>query len=291
MGIFDKKKKDVRMMMAEERNYILGKSTPFSVREAYNALRSNITFSALGEGCNIIAVTSTLQAEGKSINTLNMAAAYADIGKKVLLIDCDLRKPKMHKLLNVKASPGFSNVLVGDCSVEDAIQHNEVLNLDILCSGDIPPVSTRLLESDALRETLNKFREKYDYVFIDTPPVNIVIDGCVLAKHTDGFIFIVKQGYALKEKIVSAVKQIEFAGGRILGFVLNDVIDKNIISLNKYRYRYRYRYKYGRGKYYYQHGEYSDKKSSGKKSGKKTKTSAKDSEKSKAASAEKAKTE
>ena len=260
MGLFDKKKKDVRMMMAEERNYILGKSTPFSVREAYNALRSNITFSALGEGCNIIAVTSTLQAEGKSINTLNMAASYADIGKKVLLIDCDLRKPKVHKLLNIKASPGFSNVLVGDCSVEDAIQHNETLNLDILCSGDIPPVSTRLLESDALKETLDKFREKYDYVFIDTPPVNIVIDGCVLAKHTDGFIFVVKQGYALKEKIVSAVKQIEFAGGKILGFVLNDVIDKNIISLNKYRYRYRYRYKYGKGKYGYESVKSSNEK-------------------------------
>ena len=276
MGIFDKKKKDVRMMMAEERNYILGKSTPFSVREAYNALRSNITFSALGEGCNVIAVTSTLQAEGKSINTLNMAASYADIGKKVLLIDCDLRKPKIHKLLNVKASPGFSNVLVGDCSIEDAVQHNEVLNLDILCSGDIPPVSTRLLESEALKDTLNKFREKYDYVFIDTPPVNIVIDGCVLAKHTDGFIFIVKQGYALKEKIVSSVKQIEFAGGKVLGFVLNDVIDKNIISLNKYRYRY----KYGKGKYYYQYGEYSDKKS--KKSDKKAKKSTGDSVKAKA---------
>ncbi len=273
MGIFDKKKKDVRMMMAEERNYILGKSTPFSVREAYNALRSNITFSALGGGCNVIAVSSTLQAEGKSINALNMAASYADIGKKVLLIDCDLRKPKLHKLLNIKASPGFSNVLVGDCSIEDAVQHNEVLNLDILCSGDIPPVSTRLLESDSLKETLDKFREKYDYVFIDTPPVNIVIDGCVLAKHTDGFIFVVKQGYALREKIVSSVKQIEFAGGKILGFVLNDVIDKNIMSLNKYRYKYRY--KYGRGKYYY-HGQYSDDKS-GRKSNKKTKSATGDS--------------
>ncbi len=259
MGLFGNKKKDVRMMMAEERNYILGKNTPFTIREAYNALRSNITFSALGEGCNVIAVTSTLQAEGKSINTLNMAAAYADIGKKVLLIDCDLRKPKMHKLLNVKASPGFSNVLVGDCAVDDAIQHNEELNLDILCSGDIPPVSTRLLESDALKEVLATFREKYDYVFIDTPPVNIVIDGCVLAKHTDGFIFIVKQGYALKEKVVSSVKQIEFAGGKVLGFVLNDVIDKNIISLNKYRYRYRYKYRYGKN--YYTSSSSTEKKS------------------------------
>lgn len=244
MLFWNSNKNKSEMFIAEERNYILNKDTDFSIREAYNALRSNITFSVLGERCKVISISSTLPSEGKSINALNVALSFADIGKKVLLIDCDLRKPKLHSLLNIESTPGFSNIIVGDCDIDSAIRRVPGLRIDVICSGDIPPVSTRLLESEEIDDFFYYIKRNYDYVFLDTPPIEVVIDSCVLAKHTNGTVFVVKENYASKEKIVSAVKQLEFAGGKVLGYILNGITTKKVLPLAGYKYRKEYRYIY-----------------------------------------------
>lgn len=248
--IFNNKKTDKYILFAQEREHILSQDTDFFIRESYNTLRSNVTFSLTGKGCKIISVTSTNPGEGKSITSLNLAIAYAEIGKKVLLIDCDLRKPKVHRLLDIKSSPGISNILINECEPSDAVRKIDKYGIDVIASGDIPPNSTQLLESEQFGKILDVFRDGYDYIIIDTPPVNVVIDACILAKYTSGIVYVIKMGYAKKDTVVNAVKQIEFSQGRIVGFVMNDVSDKGILNLpyaGKYRkkgysgYNYEYR--------------------------------------------------
>ena len=286
MGLFKKEVIDRKMLIAEERKYILGKGTEFSIREAYNALRTNIMFSLMGDKSKIISVTSTFPSEGKSINALNVAIAFADIGKRVVLIDCDMRKPKIHKLLDVKAVPGLSNVLIGETHLDDAIRRMPQYRIDVICAGDIPPVSTRLLESEDVKDLFTTLRARYDYIIVDTPPVDAVIDACVLSKYTNGTLYMIRQNYANREKIDAAVKQLEFAGGHIIGFVLNNIVEKNVIPIINYNYSYK-NYK-SRKKYLYQYAykAYRQENESGKsddkngKSGKNDKKSKKSLKKS-----------
>ncbi len=232
MRIF-KKKKSKSEILAQECNNVLTLKSDFFIREAYNTLRSNISFSFAKKGCKIVEITSTNPSEGKSITAVNVALAFAEVNKKVLLIDADMRRPKVHRLLQLNSVPGLSNVLVGDCEVSTAIQKYK--DIDVLCSGENVPNSTALLESDSLEEFFHNLSKDYDYIIIDTPPVNTVVDGCIIAQYTSGIVFVIRQDYAKKEHIVSAVNQIEFAGGKIIGFVLNNVSGKKLISFNKYR--------------------------------------------------------
>ena len=248
--MFGKKKENSGSLVVQEREYILDANTDFFIRESYNALRSNITFSLTVKGCKVISVTSANPHEGKSITSLNLAISYSEIGKKVLLVDFDLRKPKVHRLLRLAPSPGVSNVLINECSIEDAIKNVEKYNIDVITSGDIPPNSTQLLESEMLEELLETVKKKYDYVILDTPPVDVVIDGCIIAKYISGVVFVVKQNYSKRDEVVNAVKQLEFSQGKILGFVLNDITDKKLLNFN-YGYKYK-KYKYG--KYGYKNG-------------------------------------
>lgn len=226
-----RKKTDTKMLVAQEREHILSQDTDFFIRESYNTLRSNVTFSLTEKGCKIVAVTSTNPGEGKSITALNTAVAYAEINKRVLLIDCDLRKPKVHRLLAVKPTPGLSNILIDESEPWEAIQTIDKYGIDVIASGDIPPNSTQLLESEHLDALLDYVKERYDFVILDTPPINIVIDACILAKHTSGIIYVIKQNYAKKDHILNAVRQLEFSQGKIIGFVLNNITDKGILTL------------------------------------------------------------
>ena len=252
-----RKKIDTNMLVAQEREHILSQDTDFFIRESYNTLRSNVTFSLTGKGCKIVAVTSTNPGEGKSITALNIAVAYAEINKKVLLIDCDLRKPKVHRLLEIKPTPGLSNILIDESAPGEAIQKLDKYGIDVIASGDIPPNSTQLLESEQLEELFEYVKDKYDFVILDTPPINIVIDACILAKHTSGIIYVIKQDYAKKDHILNAVRQLEFSQGRIIGFVLNDITDKGILNFT-------YNSKYGKNHYSRHKYEY---KTSSSKSG------------------------
>ena len=230
-----------------ERKYILGDNTSFVVDEAYNTLRSNIVFSMPGKGCKVVEFTSCGMSDGKSINALNTAITFAETNVKVLLIDCDLRRPNINRLLARKSSPGLTNVLVNACTLEEAIVRIDDYNLDVIFSGYLPPNPSELLSSDAFAELMETLKERYDYIFIDTPPVSAVIDAAVISKHTNGAVIVVRPGSTKKEELVNVVSQLEFADAKIVGFVLNCVEDEHggYYYRGKYKYNYTYAYVHG----------------------------------------------
>ena len=163
-------KTDPSKSYVNQRRHILGKNSNFYVQEAYKTLRTNVRFYLSGEGCKKFAITSGLAGEGKSITILNLAISFAQTGAKVLLIDGDLRRPTMARLLIEKASPGLSNVLAGLAKVDDAIRKNVYPNMDVLFSGEIPPNPSELLGSQRMQDTLDQLSRRYDYILIHKNP-------------------------------------------------------------------------------------------------------------------------
>lgn len=229
---------------AAQRRNILNQNTSFYVRESYKSLRTNIRFFQAGEGCRRFCITSGHASEGKSITLLNMAITFAESGQKVLLVDADLRRPSQARLLIEQASPGLSNVLAGLCPTEAAIRKNIYPNLDVMFSGDIPPNPSELIGSPALKQMIDKLSASYDYILLDTPPLGLVTDACLTAKALDGMVFLVRQDEAEKETVAHCLRQIENAGVKLMGFILNGFQGEK----NK---RYKYNY-YKKSKYSYE---------------------------------------
>lgn len=202
---------------------ILSEHTPFFAKEAYKALRTNLIFSLPDAGSKVILITSSCASEGKSTSCLNTAITFAETGARVCLVDCDLRKPNIAKLMMQKGSPGLSNVLVHLNQLDEVIRHSKYQNLDCIYSGDIPPNPAELLVSSKMEEVLEALCQQYDYIFIDTPPVNVVTDVSLLAGRANGVLLVVKQGETTKEDLEEAVQQLEFVKARILGVLLNGV--------------------------------------------------------------------
>ena len=234
----------------EARRCILASKSDFFIREAYKTLRTNVTFSLAGEGkSRVVVVTSSLQSEGKSTISVNLALSFAEAGKKVLLVDCDMRRPKLGRLLNLSAPAGLSNLLLDPSLLEKSII-KEYSTIDVLLSGDIPPNPSELLGSELMKKLLDQMREKYDCVILDTPPINMVTDAVVLAPQSDGVLFVVRANQSERGAVIHAVEQLEYAQVKLLGFVLNGVeLEKTSYGYGRYRYRkhgyYGYDYGYG----------------------------------------------
>ena len=195
----------------------------FASAEAYNLLRTNISFALAGKesGARLIGISSPCPQEGKSFTSINLAYSLAKDGQKVLLIDGDMRRPSVASVLSLSRTPGLSNLLAG--GVAEEIIHYQTLHegLDVLLSGDIPPNPSELLGSEKMKRMIAEFSEKYDYVIVDLPPVTAVADPLVMSKLLDGIVVVVRHGYTRKKNIREAVRQLNFSGVRILGFVYN----------------------------------------------------------------------
>ena len=230
---------------AQRRN-ILNKNTSFHIREAFKSLRTNIRFFQTTESCRKFCITSSVASEGKSITTLNLAITFAEADQRVLLIDADLCRPSLARLLIEKASPGLSNVLAGLCTEEEAIRKNVYPNLDVMLSGEIPPNPSELLGTSRMKQMIDKLSASYEYILVDTSPVGIVSDACLVASILDGVLFLVRQYKTEKDTLARSLRQLQNAGVRVMGFVINGYEDERI-GYGKYRYKYRYyryRYKY-----------------------------------------------
>lgn len=204
---------------AWEGDLILQEEAPFLVQEAYKALRTNVIFSLPGSGCKCIGVTSAQRGEGKSTSTINLAVSFGQIRKKVLVIDCDMRLPTVASKLRAKAQPGLSNLLIGDCTLEEAIQEREEQQISILPAGVLPPDPTGLLESAQMQQLIQRLRADYDYIFIDLPPVTAVADAVILSKCIDGFLMVVRHGKTERRDIAQTLGQLRFVNAHIIGFV------------------------------------------------------------------------
>lgn len=238
-------KNDLRRSKSTSRRYILNEGTKFIITEAYNTARTNLIFSLAQSDNKVVTFTSSSPAEGKSTSCLNMAITLASTGSKVLLVDFDLRKPVVHSLLKIDKtkSKGSSNVLSGQCTVSEAITKNARPNLDVIVSGPIPPNPAELLSSPNALKLINVLMPHYDYILIDTPPINVVSDALLLNGICAGIVFILRDGYTRHTEVKRALDQIKLANGKVLGFIKTACQIQNGGSYYKKSY-YNYDYSY-----------------------------------------------
>ncbi|TCI77901.1 polysaccharide biosynthesis tyrosine autokinase [Exiguobacterium sp. SH0S1] len=191
------------------------------ISEQYRTIRTNLEFTSIGQKLQMINVTSASTGEGKSTTAANLAVVYAQLGKRVLLIDCDLRKPTAQFTFNLSSQAGLSTILVGRILLERAIQKTGVERLSLLTAGPIPPNPTELIASDQMVELLDEVRRQYDIVILDAPPMMQVADARLLAKIADGTILVIGCENSERQLVVKAKEQLERTGTHMLGLVLN----------------------------------------------------------------------
>jgi tyrosine-protein kinase Etk/Wzc len=217
--------------------------------EAFRNIRTNLQFISAKEGPKVAAVTSTISGEGKTLIAINLAGIVAFSGKKVILLDLDMRRPKINKGFGVDNSYGMSTVLIGKSSVKDAIRKSEQEGLDFITAGPIPPNPSELIISERMQEIIEELKGEYDMVVIDTPPVGLVTDGVTLIKNADYPLYIFRADYSKKHFVQNVDRLINENGIKSLSVVLNGIdLDRSRYGYN-YGYGYSYGYGYGSGYY------------------------------------------
>jgi capsular exopolysaccharide synthesis family protein len=192
------------------------------ITEQYRTVRTNLQFAAIDEELRSMIITSSGPGEGKSITTANLSVVYAQQGKKVLLVDADLRKPTVHYTFRLDNLRGLSNILVGEHTLEEAASETDVDNLDVLSCGPIPPNPSELLASKKMKQLLNDALLIYDLVIFDTPPVLAVADAQIMANIVDGSLLVIRSKQTEYEEAMRAKEALEPAKAKLLGTVLND---------------------------------------------------------------------
>ena len=217
------------MMFVKKKKLLQGKSprlisssAPFAYTEAYKSLRTNFQFVALNRENRKIVVTSTLQDEGKSSVAVNLAISLAQTDARVLLIDTDMRNPSIHQYLKMKVNPdvGLSTLLTGRLKVGDCLQETSY-GFTLIPAGPIPPNPVELISSASMRGLLDVASQHYDYVICDAPPVGVVTDAVALSPMCDGVLYVIRQKFATKMQVHSALNSLKAVNAKILGTVLS----------------------------------------------------------------------
>lgn len=212
----------------EKQVNLIAKTNPKSpITEQYRLIRTNIQFSSVDKEIKTIVVTSSEPNDGKSTTAANLAVVLAQEEKKVLLVDADLRKPSVHYAFNLSNIHGLTSVLTKKMDLRKTILNSNVLNLDILSSGPIPPNPSELLNSKAIETAIDELKGMYDYIIFDTPPVLVVPDSQIVANKCDGVIMVVASGKTNKQSAVKAKELLVKANTPLLGVVLNGVETDN----------------------------------------------------------------
>lgn len=211
------------------------------IAEAYRTLRTNIQFSSYGKKVRVILVTSSIPSEGKTTTASNLAVTMAQAGSRTILIDCDMRNPKVHKVFGLSNEKGLSNTLIDETESNDAILKTDVNNLYVLTSGTRIPNPSELLSADIMQKFINDLKQSYDYIIIDTPPILLVTDAQIAAKYSDGCILVVASAETDKNAALKSKELLKKVDARILGVVLN-----KLDTRGKQSYGYHYQYYYGK---------------------------------------------
>lgn len=239
---------DKSSLKAGKQVELVGGNISFAAAEAYKLLRTKLQFSFVDDegDCRIIGVSSALTGEGKSLSAVNLAYTTSQLGKRVLLIDCDMRRPSLADKLPIKKSPGLSDFLTGQIQGDNLIQYCGIKEdqraFHAISSGRTPPNPMELLSSVRMEKMLARLRENYDYIILDLPPVGEVGDALAAAKLTDGMLVVVRQDYCDRIALNSAIRQFEFVDAKILGLVFNCASENGSSYGNKYYRRYYRKY-------------------------------------------------
>ena len=211
--------------------FVMEKAPKSIDAEAYRSLRSNIEYSSFDDEYRVIVVTSSVPGEGKSTTAGNLAIALAQSGNSVLLVDCDMRKPSIHKKFKISNAAGTAELLLRKKLFEEvANKYNE--NLTIITEGKIPPNPSEMLASRAMTAFIEEMKKEFKYIILDTPPLQAVTDAQVLSTKADGVLLVVKAGSTKKEMVLNSVDLIKKVHGKVIGTVLNGVEN----SKNNYYY-------------------------------------------------------
>ena len=223
MGTNNKRKKKDAFSPAENRR-TLHENLDFTGKEQYKLLRTNLSFTLpADQKCPIIGMTSSNRGEGKSTTSINLSYVLAESGKRVLLIDGDLRLPSIAKKMEIESAPGLTNLLMGQDAQDLSIFRSKILNnWYILPSGELPPNPSELLGSRRMEVLLNALSEKFDYIIIDLPPVNIVSDALAISKLITGMIVVVREDYTEKKELEQCYRQLQLTNVKVLGCVMNN---------------------------------------------------------------------
>jgi tyrosine-protein kinase Etk/Wzc len=225
-----------------------------ALSESFRSVRTTLRYLIKDTTNPVIAITSTISSEGKTFVSINLAAITASLGKKVLLIGLDLRKPRIHRILGINNSQGLSTYLSSNCEYDEVINPTSIQNLFYAASGPVPPNPAELIEGERMAEFIEKARKEFDYIIIDTPPIAVVSDTLLLSKFVDINIFVVRQRYSSKNTLELIQELYQAQKLKNMGIIINDI---SLIGYYGYGLRYGYYkgYGYSYGKNYY--GQYS----------------------------------
>jgi len=212
-----------RQRRSNERPIIMDVNPKSPISEAYRTLRTNIEFSSLGEPLQTIMITSAQPEEGKTTTAVNLAVAFAQSNKKVVLVDADLRKPTMHYVFQKQNRGGLSSIIAQQKGIETVAQETHIDNLWVIPSGPIPPNPSEMLASDRFAELLSELRAKFDVVVIDTPPSLAVTDPQIVASKCDGVLLVINAGKVKRQSAVRVKEGLDRVNARLLGVVLNNM--------------------------------------------------------------------
>ncbi|MFK4567572.1 CpsD/CapB family tyrosine-protein kinase [Enterococcus sp. UD-01] len=203
------------------------------ISEQYRTIRTNIQFAMVDRELKTLVVTSSGPSEGKSTTSANLAIVFANSGKRILLVDADMRKPTVAKTFSIDNSRGISTILGNrETTLKQVIRTSGIDNLSLMTSGPKPPNPSELLESNRMTDLIQKLKEQYDLVIFDMPPVVAVTDAQIVASKTDGTIMVVRENVSKKDSLLKAKNLLEMVDANILGVVYNG--SKNIVDQGYY---------------------------------------------------------
>jgi capsular exopolysaccharide synthesis family protein len=233
-ALFDKDLKDPLMSNA----------VPANFAESFRAIRSNVLFSSADEGAKVLVVTSSAPGEGKTLVATNLAVALAQANQRVLIVDADMRKPRVHSIFRHAQQPGLSNVLVGNVKASEAFRNTKVPGLWAMPAGVIPPNPSELLGSKRFKELVGTLGQHFDWVIIDTPPEMAVTDSSIVANIATGVVFVVGSDMTSRQTAQRSLTQLRNANAKVIGAILNRV------DLAHHGYYYSQYYKKAYAEYY-----------------------------------------
>jgi len=228
--LFNRRKK--RQITA--RKLVTNINPNFIVSEQYRTIRTNINFSTPEKSLQTILFTSSATGEGKSTSAANVAVVFAQEGKKVLIVDADMRRPTMHFTFQVNSARGFSNLLAQHYKVIDVVKKTEVEGLDLITCGHLPSNPAELLSSQSVDEIIKEMKESYDIIIFDAPPVLSVADAQILSNKCDGTILVINSGSTEKEHIIRANEALKKSKANIIGTILNNFKIEKAHSYSQY---------------------------------------------------------